>query len=625
MSEDHSTGAVRPGRYEGGSADVGLMLRVDAELGVISGDLSQVRPTFDGSGAVTDYVASLRTALGSQEKLGLGSFTIVGEDTLGQVSVGRLVLKPGGGPDRLTVTLQFDRRVAGLPFRRPFEVTVAWSSEHLRDVIVELESEEAVAPIANFTVDGSVKNLRSVFEDAGFLVTEGGLASEVPRKPGGWDDSELHTLMTDLWATPMLTPSWHLSLLLLSRSTNPHLNGVMFDTTATLPRQGAAVFATTIRGIPDIVHDRKIIQTAVHELGHALNLAHRFEREVGRADSVSHMAYDWRYKGGGHFDEFWQLYRFQFDPDELSFIRHGVRPSVIPGGARFHSVRYWADGDGGFSLYVPELPLPEFELRLAPPPTPFFQLGQPVLLEVSLRNLTDGSFDLPTGFLDPKGHFLELLIRRHRTDDPTGLRAAEPFVPLVQRCYDQPADAVTGLGPGETMTDNLNLTFGSSGFSFAEPGIYDVTALLAIPKIENGKLKAEWVTRSNPQRIQIAHPTRVEEHDLADLFDGEVGAYFALGGSPALYRAADKLATIQERRGDDPADPIVANIIRCRGIEAQRSPVRYDAASQRFQVLQPDLDEAARQLGRLDEPALAQFDKATASATRELAEAVKKG
>lgn len=116
--------------------------------------------------------------------------------------------------------------------------------------------------------------------------------------------------------------------------------------------------------------DRKVIQTTIHELGHALNLAHRFEREVGRADSLSHMNYDHLYKLGGHRDEFWEQYRFTFDPDELSFIRHGVRAHVIPGGRAFHSLRYWADGDGGYVPYRPEVPLPWFRLRLAPPPMP---------------------------------------------------------------------------------------------------------------------------------------------------------------------------------------------------------------------------------------------------------------
>jgi hypothetical protein len=622
--EEDGPEALRPGRYEGSVAELALVLRVDPELGIISGDLSRAAATLDGDTTVYDYVASFRTGPGGEVVPATGSFTIIGEDALSQTSVGQLMLLTGNTSDQLVASFEFEQRLDGLPFRRPFEVTVDWSTEGLRDLAVEVETEALVTPIADFDADGQTMNLSTVFGAAGLQVSQGGLPSEIPVKPGGWDTGELHALMTDLAATPMLGPAWHLSLLLLSQAEDPRLLGVMFDMVVP-QRQGAAVFATSIRNIPGIVHDRKVIQTAVHELGHALNLAHRFEREVGRADSLSHMNYDWRYLGGNHRDEFWDGYRFQFDRDELSFIRHGVKAGVIPGGAPFRSVRYWADGDGGYSPYVPEHGLDEFELRLTPPPSPFFQFGQPVFLELSLTNRTNQTFELPPQFLDPKAGFVEVLIRRHRSDDPTGLRGADLFVPLLQRCYDTSAETMDRLPPGATIRDNLNLTFGSSGFSFAEPGIFDVTALLVIPVIENEQWKADLVARSNTQRVQIAHPTRLEEHDLGDLFDEQVGTYFAVGGSPALPRAADRLAAVQQRRGDNPADPIVANILRCRGIDAQRSPIRYDAETQEFRVVPPDQEEAARHLRRLGDQALAHFDRETARTTRALTEEVTPG
>ena len=90
------------------------------------------------------------------------------------------------------------------------------------------------------------------------------------------------------------------------------------------------MFATEIQGRVSSSHfPRKLIQTTVHELGHALNLAHRFEREVGRADSTSFMNYDWRYKGGSHTTEFWSRFAFAFDDDELEF------PDTPPAGRSF--------------------------------------------------------------------------------------------------------------------------------------------------------------------------------------------------------------------------------------------------------------------------------------------------
>jgi hypothetical protein len=67
---------------------------------------------------------------------------------------------------------------------------------------------------------------------------------------------------TPLCSTPFAQASlavsaWELRLPLLSKSTREGLLGVMFDTTAVLPRQGAAVFAEEIRSIQGILRDRK--------------------------------------------------------------------------------------------------------------------------------------------------------------------------------------------------------------------------------------------------------------------------------------------------------------------------------------------------------------------------------
>jgi hypothetical protein len=84
-----------------------------------------------------------------------------------------------------------------------------------------------------------------------------------------------------------------------------------------------------------------------------------------------------------------------------------------------------------------------------------------------------------------------------------------------------------------------------------------VTAFLVIRAsvtnqfIADPPMKVELLVTSNVQRIQIAYLTRAEEHDLGDLFDQDVGTYFALGGSPVLERAEAKLAGI----GDVPQRP----------------------------------------------------------------------
>lgn len=411
--------------------------------------------------------------------------------------------------------------------------------------------------------------------------------------------------------------AWRLHLLLLDRSIpldgGGTLLGVMFDDTAVLPRQGLAIFAGSIREIPNIDHDRKLIQTSVHETGHALNLAHRFEREVGRADSTSFMNYDWRYLGGNHTPDFWNNFKFTFDPDELSFLRHGPRSAVIPGGDAFHSVRYWNEGTGGYSPYVPEVPLTEFTLELSPPQGGrLLQFAQPVFLGLKLTNRTNQAIQLPQGVLDPKGGVLEILVRRSAGVSLRSLAGAEPFRPILQRCYDTTAAAAVTVPAGGSITGNANLTYGSSGFPFAEPGAYEITALLAFHQSDR-----DLIVRSKTLPLRIAAPQSIaEDRDAMDLFRDDVGVYMALGGNRNLTEAHERLQGVVERRGHDVSDPIVAAIVRAQALDARRQYVRRQDGALRLTEAYPE--QAVKLLGRLDESALQAFDPETAKQTAAL-------
>lgn len=613
------------GRYEGQDEHAFFELRVDAgggEPGAISADVYR----FAAEDGRRDWVASLRSAPGAGLAPGAGAWAVIAEDDLGGTATGRLSLgSPDGAEERLDAVLWLDAPLNGLPSRREIAFAAERVADAVRSLGVELETEEGVAPPAPVQLDGREVTLESCLADAGIAVHEAGEASAIPRNEGGWGISELHTLMQDFAQASLAERAWELHLLLLSRSSEEGLLGIMFDDTEILPRQGAAVFADAIRGLPGVDHDRKLIQTTVHELGHALNLAHRFERVVGRADSTSFMNYDWRYMGGDKRDEYWERFAFAFDPDELAFLRHGPRTAVIPGGAPFHSVRYWNEGTGGYSPYVPEAPLEGFRLTLRPPQAGrLFAFAQPVFLEVELTNLTGRPLELPPTLLDPKGGFLEILVRKTHGTSTRSLAGTEAFQPIVQRCYDIDPSRVETVAHGESIRDNLNLTYGSSGFSFAEPGAYEVTALLAV---YDQQQERELIVRSERLPIRVAAPQSVEEErDGMELFRDDVGVYMALGGNRSLTGAGEALAGIVARRqGERPEvrDPIVATILRAQAIDARRTYTRYEDGA--FRTLAADTDRTAALLGRLDDTALQTFDTQTAAGTRKLAEAYRAG
>jgi hypothetical protein len=606
-------GSVEDGRYSGGNQEVAIDLRVDCNgCGVVSGDVFRL---LAGS---RHYVASFRTAPGIRATQGAAEWPVVGQDEADRRVQGRLSLTPRAEPPQSVVgRLVLDAPLEGLPSRRAIPFVAERAASSFRTLGLEMELEEQVEPLGSYTVGGRQITVEEALATAGIETYTTGIQTSIPRNAEGWSMAQLHTLMSDFAQASLTQRAWEIHLLVLSKSDRRGLLGVMFDSSDALQRQGAAVFADEIRAIQGIDHDRKLIQTTVHELGHALNLAHRFERVVGRADSTSFMNYDWRYRGGNRSTEFWNRFQFTFDEDELEFLRHAPLPPLIPGGAPFHSVAYWSDGQGGYSPYVPEAPLAGFQMALKlPGDQPLLAFAQPVLLEVALTNSSGRALTLPSFLLDPKAGFIELIVRRVNAGAfaPGGSQSLS-FVPVMQRCFEWDAADTIVLEDGATMADNVNLTFGSGGFAFAEPGTYEVTALLVLFDERNQR---ELVAKSNAVRLRIASPkTNDEERDAMLFFSDEVGMYLALGGSPALTGARDKLDQILERRNHDVGDPLVAHITRTMAIDASRPYVRY--AKGKFRTQSAHLPEAVQLFDRLEKGGMQTFDTSTVNSTSELA------
>jgi hypothetical protein len=603
---------LKDGRFEGGNNEIFIELRIDEDgAGVISADLFRTGP----SGRT--YAASLRTAPAVAVRRAEGRWVIIASGPEGATATGTLSIEPRRADGTaLTGELVLDSALNGLPVRSGINFAADWVSNGMRRLGVEIEREADIDGLPSFNFEGEEVTVRSSLRVAGFDVRNVGERSIIPTPSSKWGTTQLHTLMSDFAQAGLDRPLWELHLLLLGESTRSGLFGVMFDSSDDLPRQGAAIFSGEIEGRVSAGHfPRKLIQTTVHELGHALNLAHRFERPVGRADSTSFMNYDWRYKGGNQRDEYWSNFRFSFDADELEFLRHAPRHALIPGGAAFHSVNYWADGNGGYSPYVPEEPIDFLKLTLRPPTAgTLFDFAQPVFLEVELENPSNETYNFTPEILDPKSGLLEVLIRRRGGEGP-----ADVFQPITERCFDISPDRMAALAPNGSLSNNLNLSFGSAGFPFAEPGEYDVTALLVFFDSRNER---DLIVESNTLRIRVAFPhTRDEENDAQVLLRDDVGLYFALGGSRGLGAAHDALEDIRQRRqgrAKTIADPIVANIVRCAGIDIGRPYERF--LQGRFEHSEGDRYRAAKLLGGLTRSVLRKtFDPHTAKYTELLA------
>lgn len=383
--------AMPLGRLSGHHGDHSrIEIRVDQDT--ISGDI------FLRVNAEEIWASSFRSAPGERPESGQ-EITVTAQDRLRAIATGRLLLQPNGA--EYVLTLSLEGKLDGLPVLTPIRALMQHLGPAQRRLDLEVLSEKSVPALPVLDRDGRELGLIEALSDAAFEVTSLEGRVDLPEAPeGGWSEKQLHTLMSDFARSDIVRPGFAIRLLWLSRSNRSNLQGVMFDTGDDLPRQGAAVFAGAITdGTAPALAERKLLQTAIHEIGHVLNLTHRFDRQVGRADSLSFMNYDWQYSGGS--SAFWRKFDYCFDDDELSFLHHGHYRSLVPGGDAFGSANYWSGVATGYSPILPEMRLPDWRLELLPPVNgPTFELGQPVLLGLRLTNETGAERLLPPDVLD---------------------------------------------------------------------------------------------------------------------------------------------------------------------------------------------------------------------------------
>ncbi len=335
--------SVRDGRYLGENGLWWLDLRVDlTDCRAISVDLHTVGPPARQVSGHTDprtFDPSARTWPMVWDREGTGE------------GVGSLDVQPHPSvPDRLEVQLHI--REPGMegglhPVEVEVRATLDRVADELRTLGIEIEIERGVKP-PDPIVDGSSElDLAACMRRALIGIRSAGSSTTIEPPDGRWHGvdilAQLNQAMTRAAQTSLGAPAFEARLLYLSRSDRRGLCGLMFDIEGLLPRQGAAVFVDEIRdrvGDP-AEQDRRILQTTVHELGHVLNLTHRFSS--GFWGSLSFMNYPDCYRGGGWSQKYQKRFDWNFDVDERRFLRHGFRCDVIPGGNPFGSDAYWLE------------------------------------------------------------------------------------------------------------------------------------------------------------------------------------------------------------------------------------------------------------------------------------------
>ncbi len=249
----------------------------------------------------------------------------------------------------------------------------------------------ATMPCENLTI-------QQVFRRAGFDTSVSPGASALPGPTGGtWSDMEMHDAMVVYWSRFANIPQWALWALFADQHEMGHgLGGIMFDDIGPNHRQGTSIFYNSFisdvpAGDPNpaAYTARNRFWTAVHEMGHAFNLAHSWQKSLGapygtpwiplvdEPEARSFMNYPYGVAGGD--TAFFADFEYRFSDGELLFMRHAPGRFVRMGDAA------WFDHHG-FEQARVQLDAPlSLDLRVNRA-RPVFEFLEPVVVELKLKN-----------------------------------------------------------------------------------------------------------------------------------------------------------------------------------------------------------------------------------------------
>lgn len=438
--------------------------------------------------------------------------------------------------------------------------------------------------------------LASVFERTGFDVRMSPGTSTIPVADAGangtWSDSEMHNAMVTYWSHFDNRPQWSMWVLYAARHDwGRGLGGIMFDDIGPNHRQGTAIFTDSFiqdvpTGDPDPAAWRRRMQfwTAVHEMGHAFNLAHSWQKALGQPqapgdpwiplanepEARSFMNYPFNVSGGE--SSFFSDFRFQFSDQELQFMRHAPRRFVQMGNSD------WFDNHG-FEAPSALQQTGNWELQIRPNrPGKGYQFLEPVAMELKLTN-TSGEATLIDEDILQDGAHITVFLQREGGE-------TKQWRPLMTRCHEPHSDA---LSSGESLYGSHVISTSTNGWLIDEPGFYKLQAAIDL---------TDEIVVSNVLRIYVGPPSSKEEVSIApDYFSEDVGRVLTFQGSPVLSEATDVLRQVAETCPENPAARHAKLATEAPGLRAFKQIEVGDTREEIKLVSQkPKVEEAAEAL-----------------------------
>jgi len=434
----------------------------------------------------------------------------------------------------------------GTPYSRAFRFAssyyhpVEFEYDHETGVNPDLEINTCAHPNRPASMQCERLSIERVYRRAGFNARRDPRVSDIPTDgpdPNAtWSDAEMHDAMQIYWSHFADKPQWSMWVLFAKLHDMGHgLGGIMFDDIGPNHRQGTAIFNDSFISdapagdpAPSAWAARMRFWTAVHEMGHAFNLAHSWQKHLGapwiplsaEPEARSFMNYPYRVTGGQ--TAFFADFDYRFSNNELLFMRHAPERFVQMGNAD------WFD-DHGFEQEKADTAKPDFKLEITVDRrVAAFEFLEPIVPELKITNISNEPKLVPADVLTNTERMVVIIKK-----DGKPARRWAPFARYCQQV------ATEVLQPKRHKVESLFVSAGLNGWDLAEPGHYTVQVALEL---------AGRILVSDELRLRVQPPKGYEEELIAqDVFTEEPGRVMAFDGSAVLRKANDTWRELIER------------------------------------------------------------------------------
>ncbi|MCP4254384.1 MAG: hypothetical protein GY775_13455 [Candidatus Scalindua sp.] len=396
------------------------------------------------------------------------------------------------------------------------------------------------------TITSENLSIKKVFQRAGFDVKKSGGDNTVLSSEAGanttWSDAEMHDAMQSYWSKYDNNAQWSMWVLWARRhDQGSGLGGIMFDDIGPNERQGTAIFNDSfIKNAPAGDSDptawvnRMKFWTAVHEMGHAFNLAHAWQKAFSHPsygdawiptpsepESRSFMNYPYNVSGGE--SAFFADFEFRFSDSELLFMRHAPSRFVEMGNEDWFDNHGYEDGHGQLSSNDKYC----FELRVHRNKNEF-EFMERVDIEIKLANKSNEPVIVNGDILEEDNHAY-IFIKR----DGGKTRKLHSYKHYCK------LDHKVVLLPDNALYATKFVSADSKGWKIDEPGYYTIQAIINV----DGEL-----VKSNELRIRINPPKSYDHAYLGqDYFNKDIARVLYFNGSMALNDANCILREVKEK------------------------------------------------------------------------------